>query len=292
MTLSEHPLRTRSGPPPRPDSPRPVSDRLRGAGPQATAYVRVGKRALGLLLLVLVLPAALALGLPIALVNLAIFRDPRRILFRQARVGRDGVVFGIWKFRTMREGREGREEREGREHFESWRAGTDRLRVTRFGRLLRNTHLDELPQIVNVLRGEMSFVGPRPEMVDIHRWATEHIPGFEARCAVRPGITGLAQVTQGYAGMDEAAYRAKLEADLRYIRSTSLALDLRILFSTVLWMLEGKGWRRGTPVPPARGAEEPLPAATMTPWPRPASSPAPPTPATRPARGTPSVRTD
>ncbi len=199
------------------------------------AYARWGKRALNLSLLIVTLPLALALAFPIALVNWFIFGDVRRILYCQPRVGYRGKVFSIFKFRTMRQA--------SGDAFDSWKEGHDRLRVTRFGRLLRNTHLDELPQLLNVLRGEMDFIGPRPEMIEIDQWASAHVPGFADRNVVLPGITGLAQITQGYTGMDEDAYGLKLSADRYYCQHLSLRLDLEILFRTGLWMIRGRGWR-------------------------------------------------
>ena len=197
-------------------------------------YARRGQRLLSLACVLAALPAALCLALPIALVNLLCFGDPRRVLFAQARVGHRGRVFRILKFRTMREPR--------RSSFDSWSAGEDRARVTRFGRFLRNTHLDELPQLVNVLRGEMSLVGPRPEMVEIDAWAREHVPGFERRLALLPGLTGRAQVTQGYAGRHVEAYARKLAADEEYRVRFSPAEDVRILAATAVWVLSGRGW--------------------------------------------------
>ena len=197
-------------------------------------YARRGKRATDLALLGLVAPLALALAVPIVAINWCLFRELRRVLFVQPRIGHRGRMFRIFKFRTMRPARQG--------EFDSWRAGSDGLRVTAFGRFLRNTHLDELPQLLNVLRGEMDLVGPRPEMVEIHRWACARIPGFPARNALRPGITALAQVTQVYAGMDVRAYRRKLAADRLYRRKLSPTLDLEILRRTAIWMLLGRGW--------------------------------------------------
>ena len=199
-------------------------------------YARRGKRMGSLALLLVTLPLALLLALPIALVNWALFRDYRRILFEQERVGRRGQTFHIYKFRTMREAPD--------TGFASWKDESDRLRVTGFGRFLRNTHLDELPQLFNVLRGDMDFIGPRPEMVEIDGWAVQRIDGFRERNALAPGITGLAQITHGYAGMDPEAYRKKLAADLEYKDRLSLRLDLAILVRTVAWMLRGRGWRR------------------------------------------------
>lgn len=197
-------------------------------------YARRGHRWLDRALLLVVLPAALPVLAVIALANLCVFRDPRRVLFLQPRVGWRGEVFLIWKFRTMKEA-------EG-SILDSWSTGGDRLRVTRLGRLLRNTHLDELPQLVNILRGEMSFIGPRPEMVEVEEWAASEVPGFSERLALRPGVAGLAQVTQGYTGRDADAYAEKLEINRRYMHDISLRLDLEIVLRTAIWMLRGKGW--------------------------------------------------
>ena len=232
---------TRAAPPPHPElvrrepaaghPPEPDWEALAPAG----WYGRWGHRVFDLGLLVLCLPPALLLGGAIALVNAWIFRDWRQVLFFQERMGyRDGV-FRLVKFRTMRSA--------AGTHFASWGAGEDRLRVTRFGRLLRNTHLDELPQILNVLRGDMAFIGPRPEMMEIEEWARREVPGFATRMAVRPGITGYAQITQGYVGRDASGYARKLELSDRYRRHQSLALDLKILWRTALWMLCGRGWQ-------------------------------------------------
>lgn len=197
------------------------------------AYMRLGRPLLRLTLLGVCLPVALVLALPIALVNALHFGGPRGVLFRQQRVGRHGCIFWILKFRTMR-GSDGERD--------TWRAGDDHARVTRFGCFLRNTHLDELPQLVNILRGEMDFIGPRPEMVAIDEWARTRIPRFHERYAVRPGLTGLAQVTQGYAPREEHAYRRKLALDRCSLACASLAHDLDILARTALWMLRGRGW--------------------------------------------------
>ncbi len=173
---------------------------------------------------------ALPLALAIALVNALVHRSARAVLFTQRRVGRRGRIFVLYKFRSMREPRAGLD---------------DRARVTRFGRLLRNTHLDELPQLWNVLRGEMALIGPRPEQVATERWAAEHLPGFSERLVLAPGITGLAQITQGYAqDGDEPAYARKLELNRRYFAELSFGLDCAILARTALWMLRGRGWRR------------------------------------------------
>lgn len=209
-------------------------DELSPRGP----YARVGRPLLDLVLLALSLPLALALGAPIALANAILFRSPRKVFFTQPRVGHRGRVFRIVKFRTMAEAPEG-----SGGSWSSWAAGRDRLRVTRFGRFLRNTHLDELPQLLNVLRGEMRFIGPRPEMVEVEAWAEREVPGFGERLAIRPGITGYAQITQGYTSRDAGAYALKLEHNRRYLRRMGLAADLAILARTAVWILRGRGWR-------------------------------------------------
>lgn len=198
-------------------------------------YARFGRRAFDLTLLALGAGPALALGLACAVGNWIAFRRLDRVLFFQERVGRRGRRFRIVKFRTMAEAPAG--------EFASWGSGGDRLRVTRFGRFLRNTHLDELPQLLNVLRGDMAIVGPRPEMVEIEAWAAGEIPGFTTRLAVPPGITGWAQVTQGYTGNDVEAYREKFRVADWYRRNQSLRVDLEVVLRTVVWMVRGRGWR-------------------------------------------------
>ena len=123
-------------------------------------YACHGRRLFDLVLLAVLLPMALAPMALIALCNWVLFRDRRRIFFCQERVGWRGRTFAIYKFRTMREVSEGA--------MMSWASGADRQRVTRFGRFLRNSHLDELPQLYNVLRGDMQLIGPRPEEAVAH----------------------------------------------------------------------------------------------------------------------------
>ena len=197
-------------------------------------YARHGHRALDLVLLTIALPLAAIPAFAIALVNAVVFGDPRQILFVQERVGFRGKRFAIYKFRTMRAARES--------SMDSWTQGQDTLRVTRFGRFLRNAHLDELPQLLNVLKGDMSFIGPRPEMVEIEDWAASRVPGFSRRLALRPGISGYAQITQGYTGCDEEAYAEKLAINEHYLRTISLRTDLEIVLRTIVWMMRGKGW--------------------------------------------------
>lgn len=199
----------------------------------STAYFNLFRPLANLLLLALVVPVVLALALPIALANLITFRDPRLVFYSQARMGQLGRTFRIYKFRTMRpiQG----------SNFSAWSDG-DKNRVTAFGSFLRSTHLDEIPQILNIILGNMDFIGPRPEMVEIHEWAVANVEGFERRLVLRPGITGLAQITQGYAGQCAEAYGHKLTADDAYLTNMSASLDVSILFRTAVWMARGKGW--------------------------------------------------
>ncbi len=195
------------------------------------AYVRLGQPLLNWALLAVFGVPALALGCVIGLANLFQFRDPRRVFFVQERLGQRGRVFRLIKFRTMREVG----------NFESW-SGGERLQVTALGRLLRNTHLDELPQMINVALGDMNFIGPRPEMLAVESWAAEHVPGFSRRLALKPGLTGEAQITQGYTGFDVEAYSEKLAINERYMQSVSFGKDLSILLRTAVWMVRGRGW--------------------------------------------------
>ncbi len=168
---------------------------------------------------------ALILALPIMLIlALAIYcESPGRVLFWQWRVGRNGRIFRIWKLRTMLSNAEA----DGRPLL----SGPEDSRVTRLGYWLRLSRLDEWPQIWNILRGEMSLVGPRPERPYFAaRYATV-IPGYALRHGVRPGLSGWAQVQIGYCS-DLNATRMKTIYDLAYLERQSLGLDLRILF---LW---------------------------------------------------------
>jgi lipopolysaccharide/colanic/teichoic acid biosynthesis glycosyltransferase len=227
---------------PRHSTTKPRPPRRAAARPQqdwsglvrSSWYARNGRPLFNAALVLALLPLALVAGACVALLNLVAFGDPRKILYVQPRVGLRGKVFRIYKFRTMREPRA--------TAHESWRDGEERARVTRLGRLLRNTHLDELPQLINVLIGDMNVIGPRPEMVEIEAWASEHVPGFARRLALKPGITGIAQITQGYTGHDVEAYAQKLAINLRYMKRLSLRLDLEICARTVIWMVRGKGW--------------------------------------------------
>ena len=194
-----------------------------------SSLLLVAKRILDILVsLVLLL-----LTLPImGIVALAIWLESGSpVLFRQERIGLGGRPFEILKFRSMNHDAE--------EHGPKWAADGDQ-RVTRVGRVIRKLRLDELPQAVNVLRGEMSFVGPRPERAIFCRMLESETPFYALRYSVRPGITGWAQVKYQYGGSIEEA-KTKLEYDLFYIKHLSLTLDLAILFETAKVVL----WQRG-----------------------------------------------
>lgn len=205
------------------------------------AYIKI-KQALdwfsALLVLVLGAPLFLALALAIRL------ETPGPALFRQQRVGYRGAEFTVYKFRTMRgEGGCAAVDTNGAGDItERERAITlpDDERVTRIGRVLRRTRLDELPQAINILRGEMSWIGPRPEAVVLSRWYETELPFYAYRHIVRPGITGWAQVNQGHvAAVDQV--REKLHYDFYYIKNFSPWLDLVIIMRTVRIILTGFG---------------------------------------------------
>jgi len=171
----------------------------------------------------------------IALIAVAVWFDSRGpALYRQARVGLGGRVFNVVKFRSMRIDAEAKSGAQ-------W-ALKDDLRITRVGRFLRKYRLDELPQFFNVIRGEMSFVGPRPERPCFVEQLREQIPFYDERHSVRPGITGWAQVEFTYGASVEDALR-KLEYDLFYLKNMSILFDIAIVFRTARIVLFGVGSR-------------------------------------------------
>ena len=175
----------------------------------------------------------LAVLLPFVLVGNR-FANRGPLLYRQERVGKGGRRFTILKLRTMTPTVDG--------GAGEWTAEDD-PRVTRFGRFLRRSHLDELPQVVNVLRGDLSIVGPRPEQPRYVDELREKLPFYEVRHVVRPGLTGWAQVKYGYAG-SEADALEKLQYEFWYLRHQSLATDLRILGRTIRSVIGSRGQGR------------------------------------------------
>jgi sugar transferase (PEP-CTERM system associated) len=157
--------------------------------------------------------------------------SPGPIFFKQTRVGLGGRNFSVYKFRTMRTDAE--------VAGAKWATKND-PRVTKVGGFMRKTRLDEVPQLWNVLRGDMGFVGPRPERPEFVPWLSEQIPYFNLRHMIRPGLTGWAQVRYGY-GATLAEAREKLEFDLYYIKHMTLGLDLLIMFETVKTIIRRQG---------------------------------------------------
>jgi exopolysaccharide biosynthesis polyprenyl glycosylphosphotransferase len=194
---------------------------LFGLGPLHRLGYRFGRRLVDLVASV-VFAVALAVLLPV--IALAIRLDsPGPIFFSQERVGQGGRPFRIHKLRTMRTDAEAA----GPQFAEH-----DDPRVTRIGAWLRRCRIDELPQALNLLRGEMSLIGPRPERPEFVATFSEAIPFYDKRHLIKPGITGWAQVHEGYGASHEDTIR-KLERDLYYVLKQSLGVDLRIMLATV-----------------------------------------------------------
>ena len=181
---------------------------------------------MGLLLFVLSFPPLLIVAL------LVLLFDGPPIFFSQDRVGKGKRHFTLHKFRTMRSAHAGEEEGS---IGEAWKS-----RITRLGRILRATRLDELPQLINVLRGDINFVGPRPFVSSEVAILTQKVPSYDLRFLVKPGITGHAQVLAGYENNPETALR-KLEYDLFYIKYRSIWFDIVIILRTIAAVLAGKG---------------------------------------------------
>jgi len=194
---------------------------MRAVPPRITLYRRFGKamldRGVAAMLLVVLSPLMLAVAAAALLFN------GRPILFRQTRPGLDEQPFELLKFRTMTDGR-------GPDGVRL----PDGERLTSFGRWLRRTSLDELPQLVNVLRGELSLVGPRPLLLE---YLPRYSPQQRRRHQVKPGITGLAQVS----GRNALDWATRLKLDVEYVERYSLGVDLRIMARTLLKVVTGEG---------------------------------------------------
>lgn len=183
---------------------------------------------LSLLMLILLSPLMLLVAVAIKLDS----RGPD--LFSQERVGEHGKIFNVYKFRSMREDAE-------KYSGPVW-AEEDDPRITRVGRIIRKLRIDELPQLWNVLKGEMSFVGPRPERPFFVEKLKKTVPYYNERFSVKPGITGWAQVKYPYGATEEDALE-KLKYDLYYIKNMSVIMDLMVIFHTVKIVLLGRGSR-------------------------------------------------
>ncbi len=201
---------------------------LRTPVQRSSGYALV-KRVVDALLVLLTLPLTVVIA---AVVALAVKLDSKGpVIFRQRRVGRGGELFTAYKFRTMRVDAE----REGPQL-----ARPDDPRLTRVGKYLRKIRADELPQLWNVLKGDLSLVGPRPEQPAFVEQFSANIPFYDHRHLVRPGVTGWAQVNYGYAD-DEADTIEKLTFDLYYVKHMSPWLDLNVLGKSVWTVLSGFG---------------------------------------------------
>lgn len=201
-------------------------------------YDKLIKRAADFLLSLFALAL---LALPLAVLALLVrTRLGSPVLFKQERPGKNGEIFTLYKFRTMTDERD-----------EKGELLPDEIRLTKFGRLLRSLSLDELPELYNILKGDMSFVGPRPLLV-------RYLPLYNERQAmrhnVRPGLTGLAQVN----GRNLLTWEEKFEWDVKYVENISPWLDIKILFKTVLNVLKREGISSETSVTMEefRGARE------------------------------------
>jgi sugar transferase (PEP-CTERM system associated) len=173
-------------------------------------------------------------SLPIALATAALIKldSPGPVLYSQERVGKNGRAFHVYKFRSMRTDAE----KDG----PVWASKEGDARTTRVGRVIRKIRVDEIPQFWNILRGDMNFVGPRPERPHFVKQLAEEIPFYEQRHLIPPGLTGWAQIKYPYGASIEDA-RQKLQYDLYYIKNQSLLLDAVILFETVKTILFGRG---------------------------------------------------
>jgi exopolysaccharide biosynthesis polyprenyl glycosylphosphotransferase len=198
-------------------------------GFHVSRFHRVLKRVVDIILSLVGLVLSIV---PMAITALVIWLESGRpVLYRQERVGQHGRVFTLFKFRSMRVDAEGA--------TPVWAREGD-SRVTTFGRFIRLTRLDELPQFWNVLRGDMSFVGPRPERPYFVEMLSQEIPFYHERHAVKPGLTGWAQVKYRYGASIEDATE-KLRYDLYYVKHLSVVFDLTIVFDTVKVIVSGKG---------------------------------------------------
>ncbi len=178
----------------------------------------------------------LVLSLPIAILTAVLIKIESRgpVFYRQERIGRNGRLFNVIKFRSMRIDAEA-------DGQPIWAASNDE-RATRVGRVIRKLRIDEIPQFWNILKGEMNFVGPRPERPHFVEQLAKEIPFYEHRHLVAPGLTGWAQIKYPYGASVSDAIQ-KLQYDLYYIKNQSVALDMMIVFDTVKTVLFGKGGR-------------------------------------------------
>jgi len=203
-----------------------------GDGPRVAKYFPLKyilDRIFAVVLVIPAFPVMLLLGIVVRVTS----RGPA--IYRQTRVGMNGSVFTMYKFRSMTVDAESKS-------GPVWTTEKLDNRVTWLGRILRKTHLDELPQLFNVLRGEMSLIGPRPERPEFVHVLEKEIPNYRDRLKVLPGITGLAQVNLP-PDSDLNSVRRKQKLDILYIETVSPGLDLRMILATILRMIGVRGTR-------------------------------------------------
>lgn len=195
--------------------------------PSNTTYDYV-KRLIDIILSII----GLIIGIPLIGIFsiLIVLETPGSPIYKQERVGKNGKIFTIYKLRSMYNDAE--------KNGAQW-AEKDDPRITKVGAFIRKTRIDEIPQLFNVLMGDMSIVGPRPERPIFTYQFNEEIPGFVYRLQVKPGLTGWAQVNGGY----DMTPKEKWEADMYYIENRSLSIDLKIILKTVKIVLTGEGAR-------------------------------------------------
>jgi lipopolysaccharide/colanic/teichoic acid biosynthesis glycosyltransferase len=210
------------------ESERPVPTLQPKLGVAYRFFKRSFDILLSVLLLVITLPILILVSVAIKLTS----KGP--VVLKQKRLTQGGRVFTLYKFRSMKQDAE--------KSSGATLALKRDPRVTALGKVLRKTRIDELPQLVNVIKGEMSIIGPRPERPDIAEKLKQSIPYFDRRLRAKAGLTGLAQVLQGYPD-DERGYRRKLALDMVYIQHQSILLDVWISLKTVLVMVTGHGAR-------------------------------------------------
>ncbi len=186
---------------------------------------RAGEVLFAILLQIAVLPVEILIAL------ISIITSPGPIVYKQVRVGKNDKEFTLYKFRTMKIDAE--------KNGVQW-SGEKDDRVTPFGKFLRRTHFDELPQLVNIIIGNLSFVGPRPERPEFVRLLQKQIPYFEIRSIVHPGVTGWAQINHRYGAPDADSYE-KLQYDIYYIKNRSIILDLAIIIKTIRSLFMNRG---------------------------------------------------
>ncbi|PCH98394.1 MAG: capsular biosynthesis protein [Rhodobacteraceae bacterium] len=195
----------------------------------ASLTFRIFKRGIDLATSLLFLPIILGVCL-IALV-LNPFLNRGKLFFSQKRVGKDNKIFSIYKLRTMQNQGSGNK-------F----ATEENARITPLGKFMRDIHIDELPQMINVLLGDMSLIGPRPEQPEFFEEYAQSIPGFSTRQSVRPGISGLAQLRWGYTDSDVGA-RKKLRWDIEYIKRQGFKIETKIYLGTIAYIFPRIGSR-------------------------------------------------